>query len=254
MLGLIASRLIWFTTSLVFARSVSVSMVRSRTSCLSMSPCLAVTNCSAIFVSGTAVLDIPANCADFNLASRFLANRDTELWTSGFTSTFWASRFSGRGYFFMICLYVSESQPFRHSLLISWASLGWIGGPCWSAYLASYADNKSSSAEFSAVSSAVGFLQFAAHLDCLRLLRPHRGRATSSDVERHQQIHIFVLCVLLVRLWWQISCRCGGCLRGPLFLPLWTSNGKKGSVKWRCEHAQSRGFLGNFVNLHNATS
>ena len=35
---------------------------------------------------------------------------------------------------------------------------------------------------------------------------------------------------------------------------LWTSNGKKGSVKWRCEHAQSRGFLGNFVNLHNATS
>ena len=29
---------------------------------------------------------------------------------------------------------------------------------------------------------------------------------------------------------------------------------KKGSVKWRCEHAQSRGFLGNFVNLHNATS
>ena len=36
--------------------------------------------------------------------------------------------------------------------------------------------------------------------------------------------------------------------------PLWTSNGKKGSVKWRCEHAQSRGFLGNFVNLHSATS
>ena len=35
---------------------------------------------------------------------------------------------------------------------------------------------------------------------------------------------------------------------------LWTSNGKKGSVKWRCENAQSRGFLGNFVNLHNATS
>ena len=35
---------------------------------------------------------------------------------------------------------------------------------------------------------------------------------------------------------------------------LWTFNGKKGSVKWRCEHAQSRGFLGNFVNLHNATS
>ena len=35
---------------------------------------------------------------------------------------------------------------------------------------------------------------------------------------------------------------------------LWTSNGKKGSVKWRCEHAQSRGFLGNFVNLHSATS
>ena len=29
---------------------------------------------------------------------------------------------------------------------------------------------------------------------------------------------------------------------------------KKGSEKWRCEHAQSRGFLGNFVNLHNATS
>ena len=38
------------------------------------------------------------------------------------------------------------------------------------------------------------------------------------------------------------------------FGTLWTSNGKKGSVKWRCEHAQSRGFLGNFVNLHNATS
>ena len=37
-------------------------------------------------------------------------------------------------------------------------------------------------------------------------------------------------------------------------MSLWTSNGKKGSVKWRCEHAQSRGFLGNFVNLHNATS
>ena len=37
-------------------------------------------------------------------------------------------------------------------------------------------------------------------------------------------------------------------------VPLWTSNGKKGSVKWRCEHAQSRGFLRNFVNLHNATS
>ena len=28
---------------------------------------------------------------------------------------------------------------------------------------------------------------------------------------------------------------------------------KKGSVKWRCEHAQSRGFLGNFVNLHNSS-
>ena len=38
------------------------------------------------------------------------------------------------------------------------------------------------------------------------------------------------------------------------YVSLWTSNGEKGSVKWRCEHAQSRGFLGNFVNLHNATS
>ena len=29
---------------------------------------------------------------------------------------------------------------------------------------------------------------------------------------------------------------------------------KKGSVKWRCKHVQSRRFQGNLVNLHNATS
>ena len=60
--------------------------------------------------------------------------------------------------------------------------------------------------------------------------------------------------------WWDhIECATGRRTFGlwvvmGLGVSLWTSNGKKGSVKWRCEHAQSRGFLGNFVNLHSATS
>ena len=63
---------------------------------------------------------------------------------------------------------------------------------------------------------------------------------------------ILGICVLGFLFWGiRTPINFGGYIWG---FSLWTSNGKKGSVKWRCEHAQSRGFLGNFVNLHNATS